>query len=242
MATDGGAQGSPRRFVWIAVGLAAVAIVAAVVVVLTLGSPSVAATMKAAGCTYRDVTPYPPKHDANYHLDFPTLSTPPHWTTFPPAGGGHYRLWAVWGFYEKAVNPRQVVHNEEHGGVVIWWGPKVPKATIAELKAFYDEEPVGMFGTPIAGLGNRIALTAWTADPRWKGDPGLAYEHHFYGTGRLAICPRFDQKAFAAFRDAYRGRSPQGFPLDYDKPGCGPETTCTPAKNVNAASPVNARR
>ncbi len=233
MSRKAGETSTSRRLGWIAAAVAAIAIVAAVVVLLSLGSPSVAATMRAAGCTYRDVVPFPPEHDENYHLDFPTLQTKPHWTTFPPAGGGHYRLWATWGFFLQAVNPRQVVHNEEHGGVVIWWGPKVSKQTIAQLKAFYDKEPVGMFGTPIAGLGDRIALTAWTADPRWKGDPGLAYEHHFYGTGRIAVCPRFDEKAFAAFRDAYRGRSPQGFPLDYDKPGCGPTTTCRPATSVS---------
>ena len=27
---------------------------------------------------------------------------------------------------ESAANPLQVVHNEEHGGVIIWWGDKVP--------------------------------------------------------------------------------------------------------------------
>ena len=190
---------------------------------------SVSATMRAAGCTYYDVAPYPPKDAAtrnNYHDDFPTLSAKPHWSTFPPSAGGHYRLWAVWGFYRTPVNPAMVVHNEEHGGIVIWWGPDAASSTVAQLKSFYDEQPVGMFGTPIAGLGKEIALTAWTADPKWKGDEGLAFLHHDYGLGHVAICPRFDQKAFAAFRDAYRGKSPQGFPLTADRPGCGPETSC----------------
>ena len=83
-----------------------------------------------------------------------------------------------------------------------------------------------MLGTPVAGLGARIALTAWTADPAWKGDPGLAYLHGYYGMGHIAVCTRFDQAAFAAFRDAYRGRSPQGFPLSGDRPGCGPARVC----------------
>jgi hypothetical protein len=204
------------------------AAIVAVVVAPTRGS-SVAATMRAAGCTYRDVVPYPPKDAAttdNYHNDFPTLSTKPHWSTFPPSGGGHYRLWATWGFYRKAVNPAMVVHHEEHGGVIIWWGPNVPKATVDQLEQFYNQQRVAVFGTPIAGLGKKIALTAWTADPAWKGDPGLAYMHGYYGMGHIAVCPQFDQSAFATFRGAYRGKSPQGFPLAEDKPGCGPETTC----------------
>jgi uncharacterized protein DUF3105 len=211
-------------------GAVALVFVAAAVAALVAysGRGSVAATMRAVGCTYRDVTPYPPKDSASddYHADFPTLSTPAHWSTFPPSGGGHYRLWAIWSFYRKPVNPRQVVHNEEHGGVIIWWGPKVPAGTVDELQAFYRKDPVGVLGTPIAGLGDRIALTAWTADPRWKGEPAFAYQQGYYGTGRIAVCPRFDEHAFARFRDAYRGHSPQGFPLEGDRPGCGPTRSC----------------
>jgi hypothetical protein len=215
-----------RAFLWGAAVVVVAAIAAAVAIALTSGTTSVAAAMRAAGCTYRDVAPYPPEHDANYHLDFPTLTTKPHWSTFPPSAGGHYRLWATWGFYREAVNPRMAVHNEEHGGVVIWWGKDVPAATVARLRAFYEEQPDGVLGTPIAGLGDKIALTAWTADPSWHGDPAFAYENHHYGMGHIAVCPRFDRQAFAAFRDAYRGRSPQGFPLAEDRPGCGPHTSC----------------
>jgi hypothetical protein len=214
----------------VALAAAAVLLLAILVVVVALpGGSGVAATMRAAGCSYRDVVPYPPLDEAtraDYHADVPTLAVRPRWTTFPPSGGAHYRLWARWGFYRRPVNPAMVVHNEEHGGVVIWWGPAVGTATVDELERFYDEQPVGVFGTPIRGLGDRLALTAWTADPAYRGDPAFAYKHHAYGVGHLAICPRFDQHAFAVFRDAYRGRSPQGFPLAADRPGCGPTTTC----------------
>jgi hypothetical protein len=211
-----------------AAAVVALVIVAAVVVAVVTRSDerSVAATMRAAGCTYRDAAPYSPNDGVNYHNDVPTLSTKPSWSTFPPSSGAHYRLWATWRFSLKPVSPVLVVHNEEHGGVIIWWGPEVPKATGTELEQFYEQQPVAVFGTPIAGLGTRIALTAWTADPAWKGDAGLAYQHHVYGMGHIAVCPRFDQKAFTAFRDAYRGKSPQGFPISADRPGCGPETAC----------------
>jgi hypothetical protein len=189
---------------------------------------NVKAAMLAAGCTYLDRKPFPPKHPKSplgYHADVPSLNTPMKglWSTFPPAGGGHYPNWAVWGFYTSPVNPRQVVHNMEHGAVVIWWGPKVPAATVAKLRDFY-EEPVsggagdGMFGTPltsIAGksLGDKIALTSWTSLP------GQYYSKGDYGIGHVAICPSFNQKAFATFRDAYRGKGPEGIPLSSDEPG-----------------------
>jgi hypothetical protein len=197
-------------------------------------SANVKATMLAAGCTYQDVKPKPPRdatktNGGNYHADVPTLSTPMKglWATFPPSGGGHYQLWAVWGFYTDPVNPRQVVHNEEHGAIVIWWGPKVPASTVSQLRAFYNEKVsggagTGMFGTPltsIAGksLGDKIALTSWTALP------GTYYTDGNYGIGHVAICPKFNEHAFDVFRDAYRGKGPEGIPLTpYDEPGQGP--------------------
>jgi len=173
------------------------------------------AALTAAGCTYRSVLPLPPK-SKNYHNDVPTLTTKVKWSTFPPSGGAHYPAWAVWGFYREPVNPRQVVHNLEHGAVVIWWGPQVPSTTVDKLEQFYNESPTGMFGTPIAGLGKKIALNSWT------GDPAKYYRNGYYGTGQIAVCTHFDQKAFAEFRDAFRGKGPEGIPLSLDKPGMGP--------------------
>ena len=215
---------------WVVGAAAAIALIAGIVYATKSSgssgsgsSASVKAAMLAAHCTYRDVAPFAPKKDkTNFHADVPTLATPTTglWSTTPPSAGAHYGLWAVWGFYRAPVNPRQVVHNEEHGGVVIWWGPKVPKATVDQLEAFYQQQPNGMFGTPFASLGNKIALTAWT------GDPTKYYRNGYYGTGHIAICSVFDQKAFTAFRNAYRGHGPEGIPLTADAPGCGPQTSC----------------
>jgi hypothetical protein len=213
--------------------VSAVVIIGAVIIIFTLGggggssggSASAKSAMLAAGCTYRDVPPKPPKFDktgnrGGYHLDVPKLTTPTKdlWSTSPPSGGAHYPEWAVWGFYTSAVNPRQVVHNEEHGGVIIWWGPKVPQSTIDQLQAFYNEQPQAVFGTPYAGLGNKIALTAWT---RTGNDQ--YYVNGNYGLGHIAVCSSFNQKAFAAFRSAFRGKGPETtIPISADDPGQGP--------------------
>jgi hypothetical protein len=236
--TGGSGLGSVPRWAWVA----GVAIIAAIVVAVVAfggggggggdsGDLSVKAAMLAAGCTYQDKKPLPPKDKGNYHADVPKLTSPTKglWNTFPPAAGGHYGAWAVWGFFTSPVNPRQVVHNEEHGAVVIWWGPKVPSSTVDQLEAFYNEKPDGMFGTPIAGLGDKIALTAWTGDPtryyqveKVKQPDGTTKDVGYYGIGHIATCPRFDEKAFATFRDAYRGKGPEGIPLSADAPGMGP--------------------
>jgi hypothetical protein len=177
---------------------------------------SVAAAMKAAGCTYQEVAvPKPPKGQTTH---IPTLATPVTWNTYPPAGGQHFGQPAVWGFYTSPADPKQVVHNEEHGGVVLWWGPTTPQSEIDKLHAFYTESPNAMFGTPVGtikgkSLGSKVAVTAWTGDPKTyqrKGDFGIA---------RVAICPTFNESAFKKFRDAFRGKSPEGIPVSANTPG-----------------------
>jgi hypothetical protein len=208
------------RWVWfVSVGVIAGVVLIGVILASGGGSTDAKAAMLAAGCTYKDVKPLPPKKDpTNYHADVPSLSTPTKglWSTSPPSAGAHYGLWAVWGFYRTPVNPRQVVHNEEHGAVVIWWGNKVPKSTVDQLESFYNQQPDGVFGTPYPALGDKIALTAWT------GNPADYYRNGNFGMGHIAVCSKFDQKAFDAFRSAYRGKGPEGIPLSADEPGSGP--------------------
>ncbi|MDX6516811.1 MAG: hypothetical protein QOH73_2477 [Gaiellaceae bacterium] len=220
-----GAPTSSSRPAWllpVAGGGLVIAIIA-IVLALTLGgggsssTESVSAALKAAGCTLRAVKPLPPKDGKNYHNDVPTLTTKVKWSTDPPSAGGHFGAWAVWNFYYEPVNPRMVVHNEEHGGMIMWWGPKVSGTDIDKMYGFYQEDPLGMLGTPYPSLGSKIALTAWT------GDPSKYYQDGNYGIGHIALCTHFDQKAFTAFRDAYRGKGPEGISLSQDVPGSGPQ-------------------
>jgi hypothetical protein len=177
----------------------------------------VAAAMTSAGCTFKTVNAYVP--GGQTHVD--SLTKPFPWNTTPPSNGQHYPLWAVWGFYTDAVNPRQVVHNEEHGGVILWWGSKVPGTTVSKLQDLYNEQPVGVFGTKFPSLGSKVAITAWT------GNPATYQQNGDFGKGHIAVCPEFTsatEAAFRTFRDAYRGHGPEGIPLSQDKPGMGPQT------------------
>jgi len=142
-----------------------VVVLAAVVVFIAVaagggssGSKGVETALKDADCTYKVV-----KGDTiGHHVT--SLKAKIKYNTFPPSSGTHYYVPAVWDFYTDPVNPIQVVHNEEHGGVIMWWGPGVSESTIEELRTFYNEDPVSMLGTPIAGLDSKVALTAWTKD------------------------------------------------------------------------------
>ena len=216
------AEDQERRHRMILYGVAGTGVVALIVVVLLVvfrgggsSDAKVASLMSAAGCTFKTVKASVP--GGRTHI--PSLTAKLPWNTNPPSNGQHYPRWAVWGFYTQPINPRMVVHNEEHGGVVLWWGPKTPQATIARLRALYEEKPAGMFGTPYANFGSRIAITAWTGNPAQYTRGGN------YGQGHIATCLTYDdatEKAFRAFRDAYRGKGPEGIPLSADEPGLGP--------------------
>lgn len=203
-------------------GLGVIALIA-VVLLVTLGgggnasAKNVPPLMKTAGCNFKTVTAYVPPgqgvHVASLTKKFP-------WNTDPPSNGQHYPAWAVWGFYTQPVNPRMVVHNEEHGGVILWWGSKVSPQTVGQLHDLYDEKSDGSFGTPYPKLGSKVAISAWTGDPARYG------RNNYFGQGHLAICPRYDaatKKAFEAFRNAYIGKGPEGVPLSFAKPGMGPQ-------------------
>ena len=218
-----GGIGLGHRNVLYALSGAGIVLLVAVVLFVAIGGGKgssdkhVAALMTTAGCTFKTVQAYVPKGQST-HVQ--SLTKPFPWNTQPPSNGQHYPLWAVWGFYTKAVNPRMVVHNEEHGGVILWWGPQVPASTVAALRALYDEQPVGVFGTPYASLGTKVAITAWT------GRTSDYQRNGYYGQGHIGVCPRYDdatRSAFVAFRDAYRGHGPEGIPLSLDKPGLGPQ-------------------
>ena len=219
--TDSTGGASTRTMLYVAAGIVVVALVAAGGFFAFAGSSSggdkkVASLMAAAGCNYKTVKAHVP--GGQTHVNSLTKKFP--WNTDPPSNGQHYPLWAVWGFYTQPINPRMVVHNEEHGGVVLWWGTKVPPSTVDQLRSFYNEQSDGTFGTPYAKLGTKVAISAWT------GDPAKYRQNGYYGQGHLAICPRVDSatlKAFEAFRKAYRGKGPEGIPLSLDKPGMGPQ-------------------
>lgn len=184
-------------------GIGAGVIVAAIILVVVLtkggGSKGVLNStaikeLEAAGCIYRS---YP--SEGRSHVT--SLSAKVNYKTFPPTSGNHYYIPAIWNRYTQPLQLVQEVHNLEHGGVIVQYGSKVPQATVDKLVSFYDSSPNAMLLAPLPKLGNKIALTAWT---------------------RLATCTGFDEKAYAAFRDAFRGKGPENFPVDILKPGSGP--------------------
>ena len=193
-------DGGQRRILYLigATGLAALAIVVAVLV-LRGGDKNEQTALESAGCA---VESFPAVPNVGDHSDVPTLTTQPAWNSNPPTSGPHYQEWAVWGFYDEEVPLVKSVHNLEHGGVVIHYGPQVPQAEVENLRTFYDDDPNGLLVAPLPSNADKITLSAWTAPDSATGTADR-------GRGWLARCATFDEDAFSAFIDAHRYQGPE---------------------------------
>jgi uncharacterized protein DUF3105 len=142
---------------------------------------SLAPKMRAAGCTFQTYPDQGRKHFANPSQTF-------KYNSFPPTSGSHDPTPAIWNAYDDPVDQRKLVHNLEHGGIVIQYGKDAPAATVDKLREFYLSDSNGLILAPLPRLGDKIALTAWT---------------------HLSTCTEFNEGAFSDFRDAYRAKGPE---------------------------------
>ena len=203
-----------RRLLLLGAAGAIAALAAIVAVALAMGGSDggVAETMRAAGCTYREVEArenLPP--DEQTHVE--KLPKGFKYNTDPPTSGLHHPTTIIWGIYDAPIAQLNSVHNLEHGGVVIQYGRGTSAGEIGQLQEFYRDDPNGLLVAPRPQLGNRISLAAWTFDE------GRLAESGYEGEGRLALCTTFDEGAFRTFVDEYRFRGPERFEPDTLTPG-----------------------
>lgn len=111
----------------------------------------------------------------------------------PPTSGPHARTPAEWRIYTKPQPQLALIHNLEHGGIVVTYAPDISHATVRAIHDWRNEDPSAVIVTPSPSQKQRIVLRAWT---------------------HLARCSTFDREAFDGFRDAYRYRGPEREPKD----------------------------
>jgi hypothetical protein len=132
-----------------------------------------------------------------------SLSEKIKYDTNPPTTGRHYQQPGEDGAYAEAPPDEVLVHNEEHGRVIIWFQPGMPESERADLKALFDEDTYQMVLVPRRNMPYTVAATAWNRDP----PPG--------GTGRLLLCDEMNPQIFDAlrtFRDEHRSNGPEPIP------------------------------
>ena len=91
----------------------------------------------------------------------------------PPTSGPHYVQPAEAGFYEEALPDEQLVHNLEHGYVIIWYncaglGDSNCQTLKTKIKTVMDNaKPIALTGTkkliavPRPDMDALIVLTSW---------------------------------------------------------------------------------
>ena len=103
------------------------------------------------------------------HIDDGTPPPAGSYTSVPATSGPHWETPAQWGVYPTALPEAQVVHNLEHGGIVIWYDrDRVGDAVVEDLTSFVRGQVSGsrykFILSPWDGddFGHGVAVTAWT--------------------------------------------------------------------------------
>ena len=167
-----GARKQRRRLTIVAAVLAAVAVVAAFVL-LRPGGPDLGYTVAALAGNHNP--PY--VYDTEIELDGVSLQV-------PPTSGNHSPTTSRHGHLNGILIPEQVVHNMEHGAVVIWYQPgdDVLETEVAQLARSLGNDCL-VAGT-YAAMDFAVAATVW---------------------GRVLPLTAFDAAPLVEFVDAYRG-------------------------------------
>ncbi len=103
----------------------------------------------------------------------------------PPTSGHHFDLpHAGWGYKGETLVPERVIHNMEHGGVVIWHQPGDPELAGAVNQFVREMGNQCIVAGSYADMTYRVAATVW---------------------GRALPLESFDANQLREFTEAYRG-------------------------------------
>lgn len=137
----------------------------------------------------------PPAETESFRDEGRDHTSPPERVTYqtdPPTSGTHYGTWVRAGLYTEPRPAEELVHNLEHGNVVIWYDPEQTSPEVqASLKDLTQRFPGtwdGVVAVPRTDAEHPVILTAWTQMLRLK---------------------EWDQAKAEAFVDAFRGRGPE---------------------------------
>ena len=113
------------------------------------------------------------------------------YNSFPATSGPHYIQPKPWGTYRYEIDQETLVHNLEHGGVVIQYNPDLLKVSPSKLEAVQAQFPNKTVVAPNAKLKVALALTSWR---------------------RLYALDAFDEPKIVDFIKRYKNHGPEKFP------------------------------
>jgi hypothetical protein len=137
---------------------------------------------KAANCKVQQF-PIEGRNHVSGHVDYKTN---------PPTSGNHNEIPAADGAYSEAPPMENLVHELEHGRVILWFQPNATAQLKGQMKALFDEDDFHMVLAPnMRKMPSQVAASAW---------------------GRSITCPKVTPKTWDAlrlFRDRYRDQGPE---------------------------------
>lgn len=121
------------------------------------------------------------------------------YSSLPATSGPHWVDPAEWGVYTTPAQESQVIHNLEHGGIVIWYDPaRVDGSGVAKLADYVNEQVA-------AGISGRFKfiLSPWGgSDPLPSAVVATAWRY-------LLELDTPDTGAITEFARAHYGKSPE---------------------------------
>ncbi len=178
------------------IGAGALVLIAAAVAVVASG------VFNPAGAAPRAIAADAPLAQATCSSvqSFPTLSrdhiqpgqSHPAYNSNPPTNGWHWDTPKDWGIYTTPQVQEQLVHNLEHGGIVIQYN-NLSQSDIQRLTDLVQRDTYHMILAPYPDMpsGVNVALTAW--------------DH-------LQTCTGVDENAIRTFTAAFRDKGPELVP------------------------------
>lgn len=112
--------------------------------------------------------------------------------TDPPTSGLHYDQTVKAGFYDVVKGKENLVHNLEHGNIVIYYDPKISDDVKTQLKGLAERNKADFAGVVVV--------------PRPEGDSPLILT----AWGHMMKLQGWDKKQIDGFLDKYIGRGPEG--------------------------------
>jgi hypothetical protein len=104
----------------------------------------------------------------------------PVYNSDPPTSGSHAAAAAACGIYRTAPPDINLIHDLEHGVIVVYYNPETASDVREDLETFARDAGTHVIVTPRDGMENPVTLTAWTHLLRLDGYDRQAIDA-FYG-------------------------------------------------------------
>jgi Protein of unknown function (DUF3105) len=113
-----------------------------------------------------------------------------HYDSSPPTSGPHWPITADPGFYTVEPPPEELVHNLEHGQIVVWYAPYIDPQTQGTLERLVAQHRAAIIAVPFESIHPpyEFVLTAW---------------------GASQSCAKVSRPVIDRFRQRFQGRGPE---------------------------------